>query len=56
MNRNDAILELAKKNNGVLLTKQVTKPGFSRSTLKELVDTDKISLIQRCLCYRRWVC
>ena len=47
MNQKEATLELAMKNSGVLLTKQVSQAGIPRTVLKQLVDSNKLSLIQR---------
>jgi len=44
---NEEIIKLAEKNNGILLTKQVTNAGYSRSALKILVDEGILSQVQR---------
>lgn len=36
MNKKDKVLEIAYKNNGILLTKQITDAGIYRSALQEL--------------------
>ena len=47
MRQKEEALQIASKNNGVLLTKQITKAGLPRSVLKDLVNDGLIALVQR---------
>ena len=47
MTEKEKIIQLAKKNNGLLLTKQVTEAGISRYALREVVAEGKLANIQR---------
>ncbi|GAA0485821.1 Abortive infection protein AbiEi [Alkalibacterium sp. s-m-22] len=47
MSQKDKLLKLADENNGILLSKQVTEQGFSRSTIKSLVCDGLLEPIQR---------
>ena len=38
LTQKEILIELAKNNNGVLLTKQANELGISRAIIKELVD------------------
>ena len=44
MNQLHEILNLAKQNKGVLTTAMVVKAGFSRGSLKYLVDNGRLEL------------
>lgn len=46
MNKKDKVLEIAYKNNGILLTKQITDAGIYRSALQELEAEGKIIRVQ----------
>ena len=39
MKQKERLLEIAKENNGGILSKQVTKLGISRLTIKEMSDS-----------------
>ena len=47
MTEKEKIIHLAEKNNGILLTKQVTQAGISRYALKEVVMDGKLLNVQR---------
>ena len=47
MTEKEKIIQLAKKNNGILMTKQVTKAGISRYALRKLVEEGKLISVQR---------
>ena len=47
MFQKEEVLKIAEKNNGVLLSNQVSKLGFSRTTIKSLVEEGLITPIQR---------
>lgn len=47
MKKINPILQIAKKNNGTITTKQVVALGFSRGTLKYLTDTKKLERVSR---------
>ncbi|MGL9730325.1 type IV toxin-antitoxin system AbiEi family antitoxin domain-containing protein [Enterococcus sp. DIV0756] len=46
MNKKDEALEIANRNNGILLTKQITDAGIYRSALQELEAEGKIIRVQ----------
>ena len=47
MNNSKQILELAKRNNGVITTAMVVNAGFSRGSLKYLSDTGSLQRVSR---------
>jgi predicted transcriptional regulator of viral defense system len=47
MNQKELILEIAKQNNGIVLTKQVNKAGIGRWALKAVVEDKKLISVQR---------
>lgn len=47
MTNKQKILEILKKNNGVITTTEVTKAGISRGSLKHLVDTGTLERAER---------
>ncbi|HZK61955.1 MAG: AbiEi antitoxin N-terminal domain-containing protein [Peptostreptococcaceae bacterium] len=47
MTNSEKILEILKKNNGVITTEEVTESGISRGSLKHLVDTGIIERAAR---------
>ena len=42
MNISDTIIQLAKENNGVIISAAITEKGISRGNLKKLVDEGKL--------------
>jgi len=46
LTQKEILIELAKKNNGVLLTKQANELGISRAIIKELVDIGVLQSVQ----------
>ena len=47
MEQKNSILELARKNNGMISTAMVVKKGFARGSLKYLVDTGCLEKVDR---------